>query len=160
MFRFEGETFTRVTREVPLRRTDGIDIIEAGLDGMVVGRGREAGPTRLEVSRHEGDLRIVWRFPPTEGTHRFTLTYLVRGLVERKPGEDTVAWTALPRDHEYRIASSRITFQWPSSARLRQLEAGGHSVAAGENGAAFDLQGESGVGGAGGGAGGGSSSAS
>ncbi len=141
VFRFEGGTFTRVTREVPLRRTDGIEVVEARLDDEIVGRGRGAGPTRLEVSRHDNDLRIIWRFPLTEGTHRFTLTYLVRGLVERTPGEDALAWTVLPRDHEYRILSSRITFEWPASARLRQLEAGGRSVAAGEGGAAFDLPG-------------------
>lgn len=139
VFRFEGGTFTRVSRELPLRKTDGIEVIEGSLDDVRLGSGRESGPMRLEVSRHDSDLRIAWRFPPTEGTHRFTLIYLVRGLVERLPAADRLAWTALPRDHEYRIASSRLTFAWPPSARLRSLEAGGRSVVAGDGGATFDL---------------------
>jgi hypothetical protein len=140
IFRFEGGTFTQVTRELPLRRTDGIDVLEGGLDDVALGRGREAGPTRLEVSRHDSDLRIAWRFPATAGVHRFTLIYLVRGLVERGPGEDLLAWTALPRHHEYRITGSRITLAWPPSAHLRQLTAGGRPVNTGDDGATFNLQ--------------------
>ena len=140
-FRFEGGTFTQVTRELPLRRTDGIQVLGADLDGEAVAIGRDAGDRRLEVSRRENRVRAAWRFPPLDGTHTFSLSYVVRGLVQAGDGEDLLAWTVLPRDHDYRIAASRVTFEWPGAALLRSVTADGRPVDVGSQSASFELRG-------------------
>lgn len=141
VFRFEGGTFTQVSRVLPLRQTDGIEVLAAGLDEAAVGVGRDAGDRRLEVSRKDNRLRAVWRFPPLQGAHTFSLTYRVRGLVQRGDDEDVLAWAALPRDYDYRIARSRVTLQWPREARLRLLTANGEPLQPGAEGAAVELGG-------------------
>jgi hypothetical protein len=127
VFRFSGGTFTRVTRELPLRKTDGIEVLEAGIDGVAVAVGGGAD-RRIETSRRENRLRVVWRFPETDGTHEFTITYVVRGLVAAGDVEDVLEWAALPRDRDYRIARSSLTLEWPDAARPQALTAGGRPL--------------------------------
>ena len=138
VFRFEGGAFTQVRRELPLTSTDGIDLLAATLDGAAIAIGGEHGDTRLSTSRRENRLRAVWHFPPTEGTHTFSLTYLVRGLVEAKDEVDRLQWAALPRDHDYPIAISQITFEWPAGARLWSLTADQKPVEAGSQSAVVE----------------------
>lgn len=138
-FRFEGGTFTHVTRDLPLRRTDGIEVVSADMDGTATLPGGN-GATRLETSRRDNRLRVVWRFPATQGLHTFSLVFVVRGLVEAAGTEDVLAWAALPRDHDYRIARSRVTLEWPASARLLSLEAGGRPMKRADRSASLELQ--------------------
>jgi len=64
VFRLEGGTFTQVARELSRRRTDGIEVVAARLDGAAVGIGRHAGDRRLDVSRRDNGLSSQARRAP------------------------------------------------------------------------------------------------
>jgi hypothetical protein len=65
-------------------------------------------PGTVEV-RHRARLHITWHFAPTsDSVHTFDLTYLVRGVVRQAGDADVLRWTALPDEHDYRIATSTI----------------------------------------------------
>jgi hypothetical protein len=99
-FEFESGTMSTVWREIPLSRTDGIDVLDAAMDGAAV---------RPEV-RRGARMRVEWRFPPTgPSSHTFVLHYLVRGVVYRDGDHDVLRWRALPQEHAYGIDASRIT---------------------------------------------------
>lgn len=113
VFQFEDGTFTFVTREIPSRRTDGIEILSASMDGREMSFGDEAG--QVEVTA-KSRVRARWRFTPVaQSTHTFVLKYLAHGVVHREEGADLLAWTALPRQHSYRIASSTIDLDLPAA---------------------------------------------
>jgi predicted membrane protein DUF2207 len=102
--RFESGTFTQFYRAVPVRRTDGIEIITASMDGERLPPG--TGPRQVEVSG-SSNVRVTWHFPQTSGSTRtFELTYLVHGVVRQEADGDLLAWRILPTEHRYPIASS------------------------------------------------------
>ena len=112
VFRFEDGTFSEVFREIPARRTDGIDVLRAEMGGQRLPFGNERGT--VELRRRNGRMRVTWRFGPVEGTVReFVLNYRVRGAVRREADADLLAWRATPGEHRYRIASSDIRFELP-----------------------------------------------
>ena len=51
-FLFRGGTYTEVTRELRATETDGVEVIEASMDGVVLPRGDGAG----QVGRPEGEV--------------------------------------------------------------------------------------------------------
>jgi hypothetical protein len=105
-FEFQTGTMSRVWREIPASRTDGIDIIEASMDG---------GTVQPDVRRGTR-TRVEWQFPPTgPSTHTFVLHYIVRGIVYREGDRDVLRWRALPVGD----ASRR--------PRLRARDSGGRS---------------------------------
>lgn len=53
VFRFEEGTFREVFRNIPLRHTDGIEIVRAEIDGQRLPCGRESGTGRRLVEIHE-----------------------------------------------------------------------------------------------------------
>jgi hypothetical protein len=112
VFRFEDGTFSEVFREVPRRRTDGIEIVRAEMDGQRLPFGNERGTA--EVLTRNGRVRVIWRFGPVEGvTRAFVLNYRVRGAVRQEAQADLLAWRATPGEHHYRIAASDIRFELP-----------------------------------------------
>jgi hypothetical protein len=112
VFRFESGTFEHVFREIPTRRTDGIEILGASMDGRAMDLG--GGPGQVEV-RHGSPLKVRWRFAPRSGTtHAFVLNYIVRGVVRKEAGEDVLEWVALPTRHDYRIDSSDVVVEAPA----------------------------------------------
>ena len=114
VFRFEGGPFTYVFREIPTRRTDGVEIVSAALDGRPLPFGTGSG--EVEVKRGS-KVRVRWRFAPrSDTTHSFTLNYIVRGVVRKAdPGSgDVFEWIALPTEHSYRIAASTIAIETPA----------------------------------------------
>ena len=114
VFRFESGTFDHVFRELPTRLTDGVEIVGASMDGRSFPVG--AGIDRIEVSGGS-KLRVQWRFAPvSDSSHVFVLTYVARGVVTQAPDADVLEWNALPREHQYRIASSSIEFVLPGTA--------------------------------------------
>jgi hypothetical protein len=139
-FRFTGGPFRHVYREVPTRRTDGITNVEAWLDDRPAPPGSEPG--QVEITFRGSRVRVEWRIPETsDATRRFTLRYRASGVAERRDAGDLVAWTVLPRDHDYTIAASRVTVTWPAdltptSAPVLSREATPVPVA---QGAAFDV---------------------
>ncbi len=109
VFEFQTGTFTKVWREIPTSRTDGIDILDARMDGQLLGRGD--GPGQVSVSGR-ATVRVEWRFAETgPGVHTFDLHYLARGVAYRDGAADVLRWRALPSAHDYRIDASRVLIE-------------------------------------------------
>lgn len=110
VFRFEG-THTQVFRQIPRRRTDGLEVLRVSLDGAVLPEGSEPG--HYDLSNRNG-VRVRWRFAPvTDSTHTFELVYVVRGVVQQSERGDLLDWQALPSEHDYRIATSTVGIDLP-----------------------------------------------
>ena len=111
-FVFGPEAFTYVSREVPIRRADGLTVVEAAMDGLPLARGSRPG--QFEWKRVEdGRRRIVWHFEPTANASRtFTVTYRAAGVAWQDAGNDVLAWRLLPSSHAYVIdrASGEVEF--------------------------------------------------
>ena len=106
-FDFQSGTFEKVWREIPGRRTDGIEIIDATMDDAPFSVGDGPGHIAVSGSRR---TRVEWRFTPIgPSTHTFGLKYRVRGVAYTDERGDVIAWRALPTDHPYRIASSHLS---------------------------------------------------
>ncbi|MEP6918362.1 MAG: DUF2207 domain-containing protein [Acidobacteriota bacterium] len=113
LLHFRGGTFTRFSRQISTRRTDGIEFVSAELDGVVLSRG--SGRGQIEVTG-SSPLRVTWHFEPvSDASHLFVLTYRVRGVVQQEEGADLLAWQILPGEHTYRIDSSQSTFEFPAN---------------------------------------------
>ena len=128
--RFESGTFQQFYRAIPLRMTDGIEIVSASMDGEAFPKGD--GPGHIQVSG-SSSVRVTWHFAPTSGaTHTFELTYDARGVARQEEDADVVVWTTLPTEHRYRIASSTtlINLPVPPSTRpaLRTQRVGDSTV--------------------------------
>jgi hypothetical protein len=66
---------------------------------------------------------VRWRFAPlADSTHTFVLNYLVRGVIRRADGFDVLRWRALPSDHDYRIAESRVRIEHPDATPAERPE--------------------------------------
>ena len=112
-FRFESGTFDHVFRDIPVRRTDGIEIVAASLDGRPFPIGD--GVNHIQVTG-SSKMRVLWRFQPlADSTHVFVLTYVARGVVTQGADADVVAWRALPTEHAYRIAAATVEFEFPAA---------------------------------------------
>ena len=117
--RFETGTFTQFFRSIPVRMTDGIEIVSASMDGQQLPEGE--GPGRIEISG-SSNVRVTWRFPPTSpSTHTFDLVYLVHGVVRQEQTDDVVAWRILPSEHRYAIDSSTVDLIVPASPTTAPL---------------------------------------
>lgn len=114
VFRFEDGTFKEAFRQIPQRRTDGIEVLHAGMDGVAMPLGTQPG--QVEVRRRSG-VRVTWRFPrPVAGsTHTLTLTYRVHGVVRESPEGDLLLWRMLPSEHGYAIDHGTFAFALPAS---------------------------------------------
>jgi hypothetical protein len=120
VFVLENGTFTKVFRTIPTRRTDGIEIVSASMDGRPFPQGKEPG--QVEIRRKNG-MRVEWRFAPVAGSsHTFELVYLARGVVRQAEGGDLLAWRALPTEHDYRIDSATIEIRTGASPIATELK--------------------------------------
>ncbi|MCC7360416.1 MAG: DUF2207 domain-containing protein [Anaerolineales bacterium] len=133
VFVYTGGPFTFVTRDLPTERTDGIEVVEAQMDGVTLPAGDQPG--QVEISG--GDpVSVRWHFVPTsDSTHTFTLIYRALGVVTTGGDADVLRWQALPDEHDYTIDSSTITFSYPATAALlapARVEAFGGAVSTGE----------------------------
>lgn len=110
-FRFDGGPFEHVIREIPLRRTDGIDVVRAEMDGQHLRFGDGVGQAEVV---HKSRVTVRWRFAPvSDSTHTFLLTYVVSGAVRKEKGADVLEWRATPGEHPYAIEAAAIEFQLP-----------------------------------------------
>jgi uncharacterized membrane protein YuzA (DUF378 family) len=102
--RFETGSFSQFYRAIPRRMNDGIEIVSASMDGTPMPTGD--GPNHVQISG-SSNVRVTWRFAVTApATHIFAVTYLAQGTVRQEEDADVIAWTLLPTEHSYRIASS------------------------------------------------------
>jgi uncharacterized protein (TIGR04222 family) len=113
---FETGTFTQFFRAIPVRMTDGLEIVSASMDGQRLPEGN--GPGRIQISG-SSNVRVTWRFPPTSGSiHTFDLVYLVHGVVRQEEDADLVAWRILPTEHRYQIGSSTVDISVPAAPTI------------------------------------------
>jgi hypothetical protein len=119
VFEFQSGTFHVVWREIPADRTDGIQILDAAMDGASMTRGD--GPGHFSVTGRNR-VRVEWHFAETGASrHRFDLHYVARGVAYRDGDSDLVRWRPLPSEHRYRIDASRVQFE-PAGASVAPLE--------------------------------------
>jgi hypothetical protein len=136
VFRFIDGTFKEVFREVPVRRTDGVEIVRAEIDGQTMPFGDELGT--VSVQQTNGRMRVVWRFRPVEQvTRTFVLNYRVRGVVRQERDADVLVWKTTPNEHAYRIDSSTARFELPVQPQrapgVTTRKTGSHHVSASGN---------------------------
>jgi hypothetical protein len=107
-FRFTGGPFTEIFREIPLRRTDGVEDVQV-TPFAVADYDPARAPGHTEVEQRRENVRVLWRFPEARDTTRaLRLSYRVLGAV-RHEGEDAeLHWAVLPRRHRYEIDRSAI----------------------------------------------------
>jgi hypothetical protein len=115
---FGSGSFTRVFRDLPSRRTDGVTVLGATMDGQALERGRTSG--QFEIRKEDdGVRRVVWHFSETSNaTRTFTLTYRAAGVARQDAEVDVLAWTLLPRKHEYLIACGSAEIVYPENTIL------------------------------------------
>ncbi|MDQ3068676.1 MAG: DUF2207 domain-containing protein [Acidobacteriota bacterium] len=128
-FRFSGGEFTYVTREIPARYTDGVEVLSAAMDGRELPQGEEAG--QVEISTGRRSTRVKWRFAPVrDGRHVFALRYRLLGIVRHGEGEDWFAWEPYPSRLDYTIDAGTASLMWMTDARLRRQPETAGAVAA------------------------------
>jgi len=121
-FRFTGGTFTRVNRELRTTETDGVEVLEASMDGRALPRGDEEGQVEIDAERRR--TRITWRFAPTtDRVHVFSLRYRYAGVVRYGDGEDWFRWPPFPSRFDYPIETGTARLLWPAGARPRRQSA-------------------------------------
>ena len=138
VFEFQSGIFRRVWRDIPSSRTDGVEILEARMDGAPLPRGEGEG--QVEVSGRNR-VKVQWNFAPTgPSVHTFELRYRVRGVIYRADGADVLRFRVLPNEHRYAIDASRILFA-ATGAEPRPLEArriGSSSISATADGVVIE----------------------
>jgi hypothetical protein len=117
-FVFGADSFTYVYRELTRRKTDGMMILGATMDGQPMTQGKDPG--EYEVKKSDGGRRrVVWHFAKVTGAaHTFTLTYRVDGVAWQDTDADVLAWTLLPTKHEYLIECASGEVEYPASTAL------------------------------------------
>jgi hypothetical protein len=122
---FQG-TFRRGSREIPLRRTDGIEVWEVGEEGRPYVRGYSEAEHTYLVAEDEDYVRVRWYYPEiTDDKRMFYIRYRAIGAVRRYEGGDQVWWKALPEEHGYKIWQSRVVVYLPEGAVVERAEAYG-----------------------------------
>lgn len=120
VFHFTGGDFTEVFRTLPSRETDGVQVIEAQMDGRVLPRGTDVN--QVEVDEGRSRTRVTWTFAPVrDGMHVFSLRYRLAGVVRHGEGEDWFQWRPFPDEFKYTIASGEARLTWPSALQPRRL---------------------------------------
>lgn len=124
-FRFQGGPFESLTRPLPRRDLDGIEMISSSDPYHFIGEGRRA--------------RMRWIFTPIHDTVRtFTLEYRVRGAVEVQGAERRLDWPLVPRNRKYRIESATAQVGWPAEWKAERLRAHGKPVTQNTDTATFE----------------------
>jgi uncharacterized membrane protein YgcG len=122
---FQG-TFRRGSREISLRRTDGIEVLEVGEEGRSYERGHGEKDYTYVVEENKDYVRVRWYYPELRDDKRmFYIRYRAIGAVRRYEGGDQVWWKALPEKHGYEIRQSHVVVYLPEGALVQRAEAYG-----------------------------------
>lgn len=115
VFRFSERTFSRVDREIPIRRFDGVIEVRALLDGRLLAE--DEGSERVRIRQGRNTLRVTWRFPDTiDQARTFTLEYRAMGALSVANGRAMMDWIVLPSRHRYPIDEARVEWRVPATA--------------------------------------------
>lgn len=115
VFHFTEKTFSRVEREVPLRRFDGVIDVRASLDGRVLAE--DDSSERIQIREGRSKLEVTWHFPEVTNTSRtFTLEYRAMGALAVANRRATLEWFVLPSRHRYVIDEARVEWRVPPTA--------------------------------------------
>ncbi len=115
LFRFTEKKFTRVDREIPIRRFDGVIDVRASLDGRPLTADGKA--ERVRIRKGRDTLRVTWTFPDTlDQTRAFTLEYRAMGALSVANGRAMMDWIVLPSRHRYEIDEARVEWRVPATA--------------------------------------------
>lgn len=140
-FRFSGDPFTFVFRDLAYTELDAIDQIEPYMDGQPLPPG--TGPGQVEVIPGR-PTQVIWHFAPTtDSSHTFTLNYRVSGAIRDLETADRLVWRAIPETHEYLIRASTITLAYPDTTSLLApptLSVNEAQMESGENQVAFSVR--------------------
>jgi uncharacterized protein (TIGR04222 family) len=114
VFRFQGGPFTYVFRNLSQGGTDGIQVLDASMDGIAFRPGKDAGQVEIVA----GDpIKVTWHFSPvSDSTHMFVIHYHVNGVI-RAGAADTLYWYAIPEEHDYSIALTNVLINYPVGVR-------------------------------------------
>lgn len=113
---FSGGPFSFVFRELPASFTDGVSVLEAGVDGALWPAGTEPG--QVEITGRD-PVRITWHLPETsDASQTFELKYRLAGVVRQAEAADLLRWWPLPDQYEYLIALSEVKVAYRPSAEL------------------------------------------
>ncbi|MFN8484666.1 MAG: DUF2207 domain-containing protein [Anaerolineae bacterium] len=125
--RFQGGPFTYAFRGVPTRFTGGLSNFEVSENGVAYTPGNSPGHFATDVAQTSTEVR--WFFDPTTDASRtFTLRYRVKDLVRLDEGQANVRWGAVPPNHDYPIAASRVTVRLPANAPIGHTETWEHDA--------------------------------
>jgi len=114
VFRFSERTLSRIDREVPISRFDGVIDVRASLDGRLLAE--DDSSERVRIRRGRDSLRVTWTFPDTRDQARtFTLEYRAMGALSIANGRAMLDWIVLPPRHRYAIDEARVEWRVPST---------------------------------------------
>jgi len=124
-FRFVAGPFTYVFRDLATTQTDGIDQVQASLDGRPCSTG--TGPGQVEIEG-TSPVKVRWHFPEIiSGNHTFTLTYRVAGVIRPNGSGQLLSWRALPHKKDYTILSSEIALEYPQTIEPQSIQLRSHA---------------------------------
>lgn len=119
---FQGGPFQKASRQLPLRRLEGIQDVRVEEPGQPYRSGYETpfsyavnGTASGGVGQGSaGEMLVEWWFPQTGNARRtFVLSYRAVGAVRFYPGGDQLRWAALGDDRRYSVDESTVTLRLP-----------------------------------------------
>src|SRR3974390_2506650 len=111
VFRFGAGPFHYAFREIATTETDGVEGVEAWMDGRLCAPGNGSGEVEIDGA---SKVRVKWHFLPLSNeVHTFTVRYRVAGTLRTSGDAQTLIWRALPSERAYRIEASDIVVEYP-----------------------------------------------
>jgi hypothetical protein len=110
-YRFVAGPFSYVFREIAATETDGIDDVQAWMDGLPCASG--TGPGQVEI---QGSSPVVvrWHFAEIlSGYHSFAVQYRAAGTLRPSANSQTLVWRVLPRQRSYGVGASAVDLEYP-----------------------------------------------
>lgn len=123
---FSGAPFTFGFRKVPTGRNgrnEGISQVSVNEGDISYEQSSSEQPYTFSVDENSGETEIYWYFPPTTGSNRYTISYLVEGAVRTEASGDQVLWNALPADLGARVQNGRMTITLPEGVQAASTTA-------------------------------------
>jgi hypothetical protein len=110
-FRFVVGPFSYVFREIAATETDGIENVQAWMDGLPCASGTGAGEVEIQGS---SPVMVRWHFAEIlSGYHTFTVQYRAAGTLRPSANAQTLVWRVLPQKRSYGVGASAVDLEYP-----------------------------------------------